>query len=71
MGPGVDQFGLEPGLCLVRMKINDILGCINKCCQQVKGGDPSPLLSTDEATRGVFCLVNTGSPVLETHGQTG
>lgn len=41
-----------------------------ECCQQVEGGDPSPLLSISEAIPDVLCLVLC-FPVQEIHAAKG
>lgn len=45
-------------------KANGILSCPRKHCLQVKGGDPSSPLHSDEAASGVLCLI-VGSPAEE------
>lgn len=41
----------------------------SECCQQVRGGDPSPLFCTGEATLGIVSPI-PGSSVEERHGYT-
>lgn len=43
------------------MKANGILVCFRQHCQQIKGGDLSPLLSTGEGTVLAFPVVWEGS----------
>ena len=60
-----------PAMCLHNKEGKQHLGlCEQKCCQQVKGGDPSSLLSTGEAIPGVLCPV-LGSSVQKRDGHTG
>lgn len=44
------KFNMIQKSALVTKNVNDILGCIRQCCQQIKGIDPSPLISTGKAT---------------------
>lgn len=55
---------------LVAKKAEGMLGCIRKCCQQARGGDPASLLGLTEATRGALCPV-LASPVPEGNRATG
>ena len=55
---------------LAAKKANSLLGYIRQCYQQVKGGGPSPLLSTGGATLGLWSPV-LGSPVQERYELTG
>ena len=52
---------------LVAKKSSDVLGCMKKHGQQVKGGDPLPLLCPGQASPGVLCPV-LGSPFQKSQG---
>ena len=52
---------------LVAKKDNGILGCIEESVQQVKGGDPPPLLCPGQATSGILSPV-LGSLLQERQG---
>ena len=52
---------------LVAKKACGILGYIKECGQQVKGGDPFPLLCPGQATFRLLCSI-LGSPAQESQG---
>ena len=60
----IDWETMSQHCALVDKKANGIPGCNKEHCQQVKGGDPSPLLCPGEATSCVLHSV-LGSPVQE------
>lgn len=70
LGLGVlvdNTWNMSQKCALAKKAANGILGCIS--CQQVKGGEPSTLLCTDEAAAGALCPLMHPS-VQERHGDT-
>lgn len=59
----------KPLPIIFERKASGVLGCIKKSGQHIRGGDPVPLFSPDEATSGVLCRV-LGSPIQERQGTT-
>ena len=61
------RLAMSQQCALVAKHTSGILGCIKKSCQQIKEGDPPPLLCTGEAASGVLCPV-LGFSVQQTQG---
>jgi len=64
------KLGMSQQYAIAAQKGNCILGCIKRCGQQIKGGNPAPLLCAGETSPGVLCP-DVEFSVQERHGPAG